>query len=83
MNKTLTYIEYAMFAVSVVSLFFVMFLVGDTDVLSEPPTWVTTLLTGLACFSAAIGAGLHWVGLPAKEKKTSTKKRGSTASKKG
>ena len=68
MQKTLTYIEYTMFGISVVSLFFIMFLVGDTDILAEPPTWVSAVLTGTACFSAVIGAGLHWVGLPIKKK---------------
>lgn len=68
MGKVLTYIEYLMFAICVISLFFVMFLIGDTDILAEPPTWVTAALTGLACFTAVIGAGLHWVGLPTKKK---------------
>ena len=66
MPKVLTYIEYAMFAISVISLFFILFLVGDTDILAEPLTWITTVLTGLACFSAATGAGIHWVGIPTK-----------------
>lgn len=74
MEKTLTYIEYAMFAISVICLFFIMFLVGDTDILAEPPTWVTLLLTGGCGVSAVIGAGLHWVGLPTKEKNTKKKK---------
>jgi hypothetical protein len=75
MRSTLTYIEYAMFAVSVISLFFIMFLVGDTDILAEPPTWVTMFLTVTAAVSAVIGAGLHWVGLPTKGKPASKKKK--------
>ena len=75
MPKVLTYIEYAMFAISVITLFFIMFLVGDTDMLAEPPTWVTTLLTGFACFAAAIGAGIHWVGIPLKQTPSETKKK--------
>ncbi len=67
MPKVMTYIEYGMFAISVISLFFIMFLLGDTDILSEPPTWVTLLLTGTACLSATIGAVIHWAGIPVKE----------------
>ena len=79
MPKVLTYIEYAMFVVSVISLFFILFLVGDTDILSEPPTWVRTVLTVLACFSAAISAGIHWVGLPMKTTAKANKKKSVTS----
>jgi hypothetical protein len=67
MQKTITYIEYAMFTISVISVFFIMFMVGDTDVLAEPPTWVTLVLTGTACLSATIGAVIHWAGVPINE----------------
>ncbi|MFP6581619.1 MAG: hypothetical protein VCD00_03595 [Candidatus Hydrogenedentota bacterium] len=73
MQKTLTYIEYAMFAVAVVCVLLIIFVVGDTDILAEPPTWVTLLLTSLGALCAVIGAGLHWVGLPTKQ--NSSKKK--------
>ena len=67
MNTLLTRIEYACFALSIGALFFVLFLVGDTDMLSEPAPWVTTVLMGLACLTAVVGAALHWIGLPKKD----------------
>ena len=75
MRTILTRIEYACFAVSIISLFFVMFLVGDTDIISEPPPWVTTVLMLLACLCAIVGAILHWAGLPFEEKPVKTKKK--------
>ena len=75
MRTILTRIEYTCFGVSVVALFFVLFLVGDTDVFSEPPTWVTTVLMVLACLSALIGAILHWAGLPMQESTPKSKKK--------
>lgn len=65
-RNVLTYIQYVLFAISVVTLFFVLFLVGDTDIISEPPPWVTTILTAFACLSAIVGAIIHWAGLPPK-----------------
>ena len=75
MEKTLAYIEYAMFAIAVVCLFFVLFLIGDTDVFAEPPTWVTITLMVSCGLSATIGAGIHWVGLPMKENSSKKKKK--------
>ena len=75
MRTLLIRIEYGCFTVSIVSLFFVMFLVGDTDIISEPAPWVTTVLMGLACLSALIGAVLHWVGLPMQDAEPKSKKK--------
>lgn len=75
MRTLLTRIEYVCFALSIIMVLLVMFVVGDTDIISEPPPWVTTMLMGLACLSALIGAVLHWVGLPMKEVKAKPKKK--------
>ena len=75
MRQTLTYIEYACFAIAVLCLFFVLFLIGDTDVFAEPPTWVTLVLTVGGSLAAVLGAGLHWAGLPYKEEAKSGKKK--------
>ncbi len=74
MRKTLTYIEYTCFGIAVIGLFFILFLVGDTDMLAEPPTWVTTLLTCVTGFCAVLGAGIHWVGLPTDTKPSKKRK---------
>ena len=82
MPKVLTYIEYGSFAVSVICVFFIMFMVGDTDILSEPPTWVTTVLTVVGCLSAVVGAIIHWAGIPMKESAKAAPKPSADGAKK-
>lgn len=76
MPKILAYVEYAAFGIAAVCLFFVLFLVGDTDMISEPPTWVTITLTVGGCFCAVLGAGIHWVGKPVDNTSAANKKKG-------
>lgn len=68
MRKTLIVIETVSFTIAVVALFFVLFVVGDTDLLSERPPWTTAALMAIACAGAGIGGILHWVGLPMNSK---------------
>ncbi len=75
MRTILTRIEYACFAVSIITLIFTWFLVGDTDIISEPPPWVTTVLMASACLFAVTGAILHWAGLPMQEVVKKEKKK--------
>lgn len=75
MRTILTRLEYVCFAVSIITLIFTWFLVGDTDIISEPPPWVTTVLMASACLFAVIGAILHWAGVPLEEQSTKPKKK--------
>ena len=74
--KILAYVEYVAFGIAAVCLFFVLFLIGDTDALSEPPTWVTITLMVGGSLCATVGAGLHWVGKPVDSETKGKKKKG-------
>lgn len=79
MRKTLIIIESVSFLIAVVALFFVLFLVGDTDVIAEPPPWTTAAITAAGCLGALVGGVLHWVGLPIKPQPESKKKSATSA----
>ena len=74
-RKTLVRIQQVCIGTAVVSLFILLFLVGDTDFGPEaPPPTITFALTGLGGLCAATAGLIHIVGLPPEQKE---KKSGS------
>ena len=74
-RKTLVRIQQISLGTATISLFVVLFLVGDTDFGPEaPPPPITFILTGLGGSAALIAGLIHIVGLPPEQKE---KKSGS------
>ncbi len=81
LRRTLTVIQYVSLAVAAVSLFIVLFTVGDTDFGAEaPPPPVTLTFAVLAGVGAIVGALIQWVGLPLPDKKEESKANAGASS---
>ncbi len=69
LRTTLLAIEIASFAIAVVALFVVLFVVGNTQLVEETARpAVTAVLAILVGVGALVGAIIHGVGVPAPEK---------------
>ena len=65
MKKKLLLIQNISIAVAVLSIFVVLFLVGDTDVGAEPPPpWVTFAISSLAAVACLTYAFIQFIGIP-------------------
>ena len=65
MKKKLLIIQNIAICVAVLSIFTVMFLVGDTDVGAEPPPpWVTFVVAVVAALACLTYAFIQFIGLP-------------------
>jgi NADH:ubiquinone oxidoreductase subunit 6 (subunit J) len=65
MKKKLLIVQNISIAVAVLSIFTVMFLVGDTDVGAEAPApWITFAISSLATLACLTYAFIQFIGLP-------------------
>jgi len=75
MKKKLLIIQNISIFVAVLSIFAVMFLVGDTDVGAEPPPpWVTFAISALATLACLTYAFIQFVGIPSLAENQPTEK---------
>lgn len=68
-------VQYTCLTAAALSLFVVLFVIGDTDLLEEPSPWVPVAFTIVAALGAIVGGIIQWVGLPAPEKEADPKKK--------